>query len=300
MTLSHANRAACACLGYSPDELQGMDLGKSMSSARRCGPGRAARWRARGTSRPRRSFAPRIEARAGLRRPPSGTCRKFGEPAAEYWIVVARTLSPADRADVSRESQAESYGLGLPGHDPLTGLPDRRLFDRRLGRAMERLQRARRLRVCRLLHRPRRLQGGQRQFRASGGRPRVVRGCPAAGRLRSARRHGGAIRRRRVHGVPRRSAKRGRRGDGGAADSRTTANAGDDRRPRVKVTASVGVALSCGAGVSTVAIAVQACLGTAAAQDWAIRGLVAPGRSCDVSGEVARRRAMGDVAIAGS
>ena len=32
-------------------------------------------------------------------------------------------------------------GLGLPGHDPLTGLPDRRLFARRLDRAFERAQR---------------------------------------------------------------------------------------------------------------------------------------------------------------
>jgi diguanylate cyclase (GGDEF)-like protein len=34
----------------------------------------------------------------------------------------------------------DSVGLGPPGYDPLTGLPDRRLFARRLDRAMERAQ----------------------------------------------------------------------------------------------------------------------------------------------------------------
>jgi diguanylate cyclase (GGDEF)-like protein len=44
----------------------------------------------------------------------------------------------------------DSAGLGPPGHDPLTGLPDRRLFERRLDRAMKRAHRHRdyRFAVC--------------------------------------------------------------------------------------------------------------------------------------------------------
>ena len=140
MTLSQVNRAACACLGYASEELQGMALrdlcptqdimalAKQLDAAPEGEPATAI---LRTTQR----------SKSGLATPAEWHVSQVRVASAEYWIVVARTLSPADHADVSRESQAESYGLGLPGHDPLTGLPDRRLFDRRLGRAMDRLQR---------------------------------------------------------------------------------------------------------------------------------------------------------------
>jgi diguanylate cyclase (GGDEF)-like protein len=73
----------------------------------------------------------------GMATPAEWHVSRVCESGAQYWIVVTRPLPVADDADASRQSQVESFGLGLPGHDPLTGLPDRRLFDRRLARAME-------------------------------------------------------------------------------------------------------------------------------------------------------------------
>ncbi len=47
----------------------------------------------------------------------------------EYWIIASReTASPF---------HSQTIGLGLPGHDPLTGLADRRLFERRMARAID-------------------------------------------------------------------------------------------------------------------------------------------------------------------
>ncbi len=46
----------------------------------------------------------------------------------------------ADRSDGLYGADADSLGLGLPGHDPLTGLPDRRLFKRFLDRALKRVR----------------------------------------------------------------------------------------------------------------------------------------------------------------
>ncbi|MCE5267506.1 MAG: GGDEF domain-containing protein [Planctomycetaceae bacterium] len=49
----------------------------------------------------------------------------------DYWIAVARPVA-------ATESFEAASGLGRLGHDPLTGLPDRRLFHRRLDRAIDR------------------------------------------------------------------------------------------------------------------------------------------------------------------
>ena len=61
------------------------------------------------------------------------------QSGAEKWIVVAREVSAGGSADASASgTRADSDGLGELGHDPLTGLPDRRLFERRLDRALQR------------------------------------------------------------------------------------------------------------------------------------------------------------------
>ena len=92
--------------------------------------------------------------------------------------------------------------FGLPGHDPLTGLPDRRLFELAAGSGVERAARERDdylFAVCFIDLDG--FQGDQRSFGAIWpGIRHSGRGCPAAGRLFAARRHGGAFRRRRVHG----------------------------------------------------------------------------------------------------
>ena len=159
LTLVQANRAACACLGYAPDDFQGMDLrslcppqdvaalAKQLDGA---AAGQAATAIVRTRQRSKNGLATPAEWHVSRARgsgkgdSPIFVDTKIGtvpESAAEYWIVVARALPAADETEASRELQAESVGLGLPGRDPLTGLPDRRLFDRRLDRAMERAQR---------------------------------------------------------------------------------------------------------------------------------------------------------------
>jgi diguanylate cyclase (GGDEF)-like protein/PAS domain S-box-containing protein len=142
MTLSFVNRAACDSLGYAVEELQGMELRAI------CPPQDIEALAERLDAVPERGPVTAIlrttqRSKCGQATAAEWHVSRVRQSAAEgeYWIVVARDVSAADRADISRESQAESFGLGLPGHDPLTGLPDRRLFDRRLARGIERLQR---------------------------------------------------------------------------------------------------------------------------------------------------------------
>jgi diguanylate cyclase len=135
MALNAANRAACLCFGYSPNEIQGTELATLcppqdvVALAKRLDDAAAGEPAILRTTQRNKS---------GAAVPAEWHVSRVRESAGEYWIVVARPISSANPAETSRESQAESYGLGLPGHDPLTGLPDRRLFDRRLDRAMER------------------------------------------------------------------------------------------------------------------------------------------------------------------
>jgi hypothetical protein len=87
--------------------------------------------------------------------------------------------------------------------DPLTNLPNRLLFEKRLSRRCKRLAAAvaegpRRRQGRRAVHRPRRLQAGQRLVRPRGRRPRAARRSARLRRSRARGRHGRARRRRRV------------------------------------------------------------------------------------------------------
>ncbi len=265
MTVVEANRLACAALGFAPGELRGVkldDLCPSQDVAalvhRMDGPN--------GDDPMVAILRTTLHGRDRRETPVEWRVSRVREATAERWVVVSRELV----ASVTPGDRAESFGLGLPGHDPLTGLPDRRLFERRLTRAFEESLRSEsyRFAVCFID-----LDGfkavNDRFGHLIGDRALCEAGSPA-GRLRSALRHGGSIRRRRVHGVSRRASRRIECGGGGPTDSRTTRNAaGDQRRRR-----------------------------TAGSQRWRRgafgrlprgRRFAAPGRSRDVSGEVARR-----------
>jgi diguanylate cyclase (GGDEF)-like protein/PAS domain S-box-containing protein len=140
LILSQVNRAACDSLGYTREELQGMVLGDI------CPPqdvmALAARLDGAAEGEPVIAIVRTVQRnKSGVATPAEWHVSQVRHPAGEYWIVVARTLPADGAAEISQAPPAESYGLGLPGHDPLTSLPDRRLFDRRLARAVERLRR---------------------------------------------------------------------------------------------------------------------------------------------------------------
>jgi diguanylate cyclase (GGDEF)-like protein/PAS domain S-box-containing protein len=136
MAFCDANRAACEGLGYSREELLAIGpnelcppedmtaLAQQLDAVAADGPATAI---IRTTERRRDGAAVPVEWHVS----------RIHEAGAERWIAVARKLdlSPFSGAAV------ESFGLGMAGHDPLTGLPDRRLFERRLEQASERMRR---------------------------------------------------------------------------------------------------------------------------------------------------------------
>ena len=98
--------------------------------------------------------------------------------------------------DIALRRQTEETIRDLAYHDPLTGLPNRLLFNDRLSQAIER---ARRNQQVVAVHDPgsRPLQADQRFARAGERRPGAARGRRAAGRRACAKRHGSPARRRR-------------------------------------------------------------------------------------------------------
>jgi diguanylate cyclase (GGDEF)-like protein/PAS domain S-box-containing protein len=140
MTFSGVNRAACRCLGYSRNELLGIGprdvcppvdvaaIARQLDDAMAEGPATAVI----------RTVQRRKD---GLPIPAEWHVSRVPEAGGEYWIVVARELSIAGPAGSREDARSQTYGLGMPGHDPLTGLPDRRLFARRLDQALQRVRR---------------------------------------------------------------------------------------------------------------------------------------------------------------
>ncbi len=136
MTFTEVNQAACLLLGYSREELL------SLGPKEICPPEDII------------VMAGRLGAAAGQEPVSLRTCHrnhrgqsvpvewhvsKASPGGTEQWIIVARELPGDDLAERQAAARgADAWAVGTPGHDPLTGLPDRRLFERRLDRAIKR------------------------------------------------------------------------------------------------------------------------------------------------------------------
>jgi diguanylate cyclase (GGDEF)-like protein/PAS domain S-box-containing protein len=139
MTFTSVNRAASLSLGYSTNEL--LALGVYDVFSRDDVAALAARLDSATNASP--SVVARVRQQSKDRQVVPVDCHvaRSHDSGAEYWIVVAREPSAAsETSELVGEAYMASDGLGIPGHDPLTGLPDRRLFERRLDRALERVR----------------------------------------------------------------------------------------------------------------------------------------------------------------
>ncbi|MEN6452311.1 MAG: GGDEF domain-containing protein [Thermoguttaceae bacterium] len=131
-----ANRLACAALGYLPGELHGVELSSILNQADIAAlQEQLDHSSLDGASTVAIRTVERRKDRVAL--PAFWRVSQVSDGDSHSWVVVANESSDAQPVDAATAISAD---LGRLGHDPLTGLPDRRLFDRRLARAIERSQ----------------------------------------------------------------------------------------------------------------------------------------------------------------
>lgn len=137
LIIGDANRTACERLGFAREELLGIGVRRICASADVQEMRRRMDALSRGMH-DHSSFVISVEQRRkdGSALPAAWHISRVPAIDGEAWIAVSREPS----LDGSVNS-ASPLGLGLPGHDPLTGLPDRRLFRRCLERSLQRMGR---------------------------------------------------------------------------------------------------------------------------------------------------------------
>ena len=138
MTFTELNRAACECLGYTARNCWEWARSRLCPARGRGGVGPAIRRRCgQRAGHGHHSHRRADEGRAdGARRMARGADLPVWGRAMDH--RGPSTHGPFRQTGPVPSSTAESLGLGKAGHDPLTGLPDRRLFERRLEQALER------------------------------------------------------------------------------------------------------------------------------------------------------------------
>lgn len=137
LIIGDANRTACERLGFAHEELSGVGLGRICASADVQDMRRQMNALLQGMP-DHLSFVISVEQRRkdGSASPAVWHISRVPAIGGEAWIVVAREPSLDGSINI-----AGPLGLGLPGHDPLTGLPDRRLFKRFVDRSLQRMSR---------------------------------------------------------------------------------------------------------------------------------------------------------------